>query len=174
MKIVNFISVATIPFVVLIIISYGLLKKVKIYDTFVEGSKEGIETTLRIIPPIVGLIVAIGVFRESGALDILLKVISPITSLFGIPKEVMPLALMRPISGSASLAVVTDSINRYGVDTAIGRAVCIMMGSTETIFYTMAVYFGSVGIKNIRYALPVALVCDLVSLLIAVNIVHIL
>jgi len=168
MDIIRSLSVYAIPAVFLIILSIGVYKEVKVYDIFVEGAKEGITTVVRIIPSLVGLLVAIGVFRASGALDLLIYAAKPLASLLGIPSEALPLAFLRPISGSASLALVSDIIKTYGPDSFIGRLVSTMMGSTETIFYTLAVYFGSVGVKNIRYTLAAALLADLVSVMASV------
>lgn len=142
-----------------------MYREIKVWDAFVEGAKEGIETIVRIIPSLVGLLVAIGVFRASGAFDLIIYAVGPVTSLLGIPPEVLPLALLRPVSGSASLALVSDIMKTYGPDSLIGRVASTMMGSTETIFYTLAVYYGSVGIKNIRYTLGAALLADAVSVL---------
>ncbi|OGO80094.1 MAG: spore maturation protein [Clostridiales bacterium GWC2_40_7] len=157
------ISGYAIPVIFLLILVFGIYKEVKVYDIFVEGAKEGISTIIRIIPTLVGLMVAVGVFKASGALELLVQVFIPLASILGIPPETMPLALMRPVSGSASLALVAEMIQTYGPDTFIGRTASTMMGSTETIFYTLAVYFGSVGIKNIRFTLAAALFADLVS-----------
>jgi len=157
------ISGYAIPVIFLLILVFGISREVKVYDIFVEGAKEGISTIIRIIPTLVGLMVAVGVFKASGALELLVAVFMPVASLLGIPPETMPLALMRPVSGSASLALVAEIIRTYGPDTFIGRTASTMMGSTETIFYTLAVYFGSVGIKNIRFTLAAALFADLVS-----------
>lgn len=168
MQIVNIISVAAIPFMIFVILCFGLTKDVKLYDEFVEGAKEGITTTIRIIPPLVGLLVAIGVFRASGALDLLIYATRPITDLLSIPPEVLPLMFMRPVSGSASQAITFDILKNYGPDTFVGRVASTMMGSSETIFYTLAVYFGFVGIKNIRYTLKVALIAEFVAVICSV------
>jgi spore maturation protein B len=157
------ISTYAIPVIFLLIIFSGIYKNVKVYDVFIDSAKEGIATVLRIMPSLIGLMVAIGVFRASGALDYIIAALDPITSLLGIPSEALPLALLRPISGSASLALVSDIIKTNGPDSFIGRLVSTMMGSTETIFYTLAVYFGAVGIKNIKYTLAAALIADAVS-----------
>lgn len=157
------ISLYAVPVLFLIILGVGLFKDVKVYDAFVEGAKEGITTIIKILPPLVGLMTAVGVFRASGALDSVIFVLTPVASFLGIPAEAMPLALLRPVSGSASLALVADILKAYGPDSHVGRVVSTMMGSTETIFYTLAVYYGSVGIKNIRYTLAAALVADGVS-----------
>ncbi|MGI6776646.1 MAG: spore maturation protein [Acetivibrionales bacterium] len=165
MEIIKTVSAYAIPAIFLLILFSGLYKEVKVYEVFVDGAKEGIQTVIRIIPSLVGLMVAIGVFRASGALDLLVYAARPLASLFSIPQEVMPLAFLRPISGSASLALVSDIIKTYGADSFIGRVTSTMMGSTETIFYTLAVYYGSVGIKNIRHTLAAALFADAVSVI---------
>jgi spore maturation protein B len=154
------ISLYAVPLLFLLILGAGLLKNVKVYDAFVEGASEGISTIIKILPPLIGLLTAVGVFRASGALDFLIYLVTPAASLLGIPAEAMPLALLRPVSGSASLALVSEMIRTYGPDSYIGRVVSTMMGSTETIFYTLAVYYGSVGIRNIRYTLIAALIAD--------------
>ncbi len=154
------ISLYAVPVLFLLILGAGLIKDVKVYDAFTEGASEGISTVIKILPTLIGLLTAVGVFRASGALDFLIYLLTPIASLLGIPAEAMPLVLLRPVSGSASLALVSDLINLYGPDSYIGRVVSTMMGSTETIFYTLAVYYGSVGIKNIRYTLIAALIAD--------------
>ena len=168
MNFINYISIAAIPVIIAIIILFGLINKVKVYDAFLDGAKEGILTIIKIIPALVGLIVAVGVFRASGALNILVGAVKPIFSLIGIPSEVLTLAFMRPISGSASLAIVTDIMNKFGPDSYIGKVACTIMGSTETIFYTLTLYFGTVGIKNIKYTLYTVLITDLIGVLIAV------
>ena len=168
METIKLLSVYAVPAIFLVILSIGMYQEVKVYDVFIEGAKEGIATVVRIIPSLVGLLVAIGVFRASGALDLLIYAFKPIATFFGIPSEAMPLAFLRPISGSASLALVSDIIKTHGADSFVGRVVSTMMGSTETIFYTLAVYFGSVGIKNIRYTLAAALIADAVSVVASV------
>ncbi len=165
MSIIKDLTVFAIPAIFLSILLIGVYKEVKVYDAFVEGTKEGVGTIVKIIPSLVGLLVAIGVFRASGALDLLVYAFTPITKLIGIPSEVLPLAFLRPVSGSASLALVADIMKQYGADSFIGRLVSTMMGSTETIFYTLAVYFGAIGIKNIRYTLLAALIADVAGIL---------
>lgn len=168
MEIVRLLSKYAVPCIFLSILIIGMYRDVKVYDAFVEGAKEGISTIVRILPSLVGLLVAIGVFRASGALDLLIFAATPLAQLVGIPTEALPLAFMRPVSGSASLALVADIVGKYGPDSFVGRVVSVMMGSTETIFYTLAVYFGAVGIKNIRYTLVAALIADTVSVLASV------
>lgn len=168
MGIITNLSAYAIPTILLIILTAGMYKEIKVYDIFVEGAKEGISTVLRIIPPLVGLMVAVGVFRASGALDLVVFAVKPVTDFLRIPSETVPLVFLRPISGSASLALVSDLLKTYGPDSFIGRLASTLMGSTETIFYTLAVYFGSVGIKNIRFTLIAALIADLASVIAAV------
>jgi spore maturation protein B len=168
MNIVKDLSSYAIPAIFLLILTAGIYKDVKVYDVFLESAKEGITTVMKIIPPLVGLIVAVGVFRASGALELVVYATRPMTSLLKIPSESVPLVFMRPISGSASLALVSDIFKVHGPDSFVGRVTSTLMGSTETIFYTLAVYFGSVGIKNIRYTLVAALIADLASVIASV------
>lgn len=156
------------PLIFAVILIAGAIKNVKVYDVFVENAKEGISTIVKIIPSLIGLMVAIGVFRASGALDLIIYATKPIASLLGIPSEALPLAFLRPISGSASLALVSDIMKNFGPDSYVGRVVSTMMGSTETIFYTLTVYYGSVGIKNIRHTLVAALIAEFISVLVSV------
>lgn len=169
-KIVEAISRYAIPFIFVGIVGYALTKKVKVYEVFTEGAKEGFHTAVRIIPFLVAMLVAIGVFRASGAMDLLIKAISPVTNLLRIPAETLPMAFMRPLSGGGAQGVMTDIINTHGPDSLIGRTVAVMMGSTETTFYVLAVYFGSVAIRKNRHSLPVGLLADLAGVLTAIYI----
>ena len=166
--VINTVSAFSIPLAVITIICFGIKKKVPVYDCFVEGAKDGIETTFSIIPPLVGLMISISALRASGAFELIAKFISPLLLKVNMPKEVFPLALLRPVSGSGSLALVSDIFKNYGCDSFIGRCASVMMGSTETTFYTLAVYFGSIGIKNTGYTLKTALTADFCGMLIAV------
>lgn len=165
MEVFKIISAGVIPVLFVLIVVYGLFKRVNVFDCFIEGAAEGLKITIRILPALVGLLAAIAMLRESGALEFIVGLLSPITKFLGIPSEVMPLALLRPVSGSGSLALVTDIVNRYGPDSFAGRVASTMMGSTETTFYTLAVYFGSVGIKNSRHTVKCALIADCVGIL---------
>ena len=148
---------------------YGLVfKKVKVYESFVDGAKDGFDIAVRIIPYLVAILVAIGMFRASGALEILLTTMAPLLQYIGFPPENLPLALMRPLSGSGSLGLLTDLINEHGPDSLIAKIGATMFGSTETTFYVLAVYFGSVGIRKTRHALAAGLIADLVGVLSAV------
>lgn len=168
MSIVQHISSYAFVAIIMLILIAGAFKEVKVWDVFAEGAGEGIKTVLRIMPSLIGLMVSISVFRASGALDLLIFAVKPVTSLLGIPPEAVPLAILRPVSGSASLALISDIMKTYGPDSFVGRVVSTMMGSTETIFYTLAVYYGSVGIKNIRYTLVAALIADAASVIASV------
>ncbi|NMB96981.1 MAG: spore maturation protein [Clostridiaceae bacterium] len=168
MNIIKIVSDYAVPVTILLILVIGLYRNVKVYDIFVEGAKDSITTVIRIIPSLVGLFVAIGVFRASGAMDLLVFAVRPIANLLNIPSEALPLALLRPVSGSASLALVSDILKTHGPDSYIGRVVSTMMGSTETIFYTLTIYCGAVGIKNIRYTLLAALIADGVGIITSV------
>ncbi|HAE92171.1 MAG TPA: spore maturation protein, partial [Tissierella sp.] len=130
--------------------------------------KEGFTTAVRIIPFLVAMLVAIGVFRASGAMDLLTKALSPITNLIGMPGEILPMAFMRPLSGGGAEGIMTDLITTHGPESLIGRMAAVMMGSTETTFYVLSVYFGSVSVKKQRHALPVGLLADLAGLITAV------
>jgi len=172
LSVVSIISVIAIPALVLFVVVYGMIKGVKIYEVFVEGAKEGFNIGVRIIPYLVAMLVAIGIFRAGGAMDILSVFISPVTSLIGMPAELMPMALMRPLSGSGALGVMSEIIKTHGADSLIGRMVSVMMGSGETTFYVLAVYFGSVSVAKTRHAVPAGIVADLVSILATVWIVN--
>jgi len=160
-----------IPILLVGIPFYGLaVKKVKVYESFVEGAKDGFTIAVRIIPYLVAILVAIGMFRASGALDMLLTMLSPILKAIGFPPENFPLALMRPLSGSGSLGLLTDLVNQHGTDSLVAKIGATMFGSTETTFYVLAVYFGSVGIRRSRHALAAGLIADAVGVLSAVYI----
>lgn len=174
MKIINYCSNLAIPLIFLIILLYGLKEKKQVFDMFLEGAKEGIEIVFSIFPTLIGLFVAIGALRSSGIIDLIIKIISPVTNFIGFPKEIMPLAILRPISGSASLAIGTDIMKTYGVDSKIGLIVATIMGSTETTLYTIAVYTSVVKIKKTRFVLWAALIGDFIGILTSVVIWNIL
>lgn len=165
MSAINYLSNLAIPFTILIILVYGLIEKNKVFDTFLDGAKEGIEIVVKIFPTLIGLFVAIGALRCSGILDFIIKLIYPIVNFLKIPTEIMPLAILRPISGSASIAVGSDIMTQYGVDSKLGLIASTIMGSTETTLYTIAVYTSVVGIKKTRFVLVAALIGDLIGML---------
>lgn len=174
MQVINYISSAAIPTVILIILLYGVAEKNKVYDTFLEGVKDGIEIVFKLFPTLVGIFLAVGALRKSGIIDLIIKLISPITNLLKIPNQILPLAMLRPISGSASMAVAVDIMQKYGVDTTIGLITSTIMGSTETTLYTIAVYTSCVGVKKTRFVLFAALIADFVGMITSVVIWQIL
>ena len=173
-SVISIISIAAIPLVLLVFLGWGFIKKVKVYEVFVEGAKDGFLTAVRIIPYLVAMLVAIAVFRASGAMELLTSLIAPVTSLIGMPAETLPMAIMRPLSGSGSLGVMTELMKTHGPDSIIGIMASTMYGSSETTFYVLAVYFGAVSIKNTRHAVPVGLIADVVGMLTAVWIVNLI
>ncbi len=164
-------SSAAIPLIIFTIIVIAAIRKVKVYEEFVEGAKEGFTTAVRIIPYLVAMLVAIGMFRASGAMDILTKAISPLTDALGFPSELMPLAIIRNLSGSGSLGLMTDIMKVHGPDSFLGRLSGAMMGSHETTFYVLAVYFGSIGVKRVRHAALAGIFSDVVALVMSVILV---
>ena len=154
--------------IILLIVVYGVKEKNKVFDDFLDGAKEGLEITISIFPTLIGLFVAIGALRASGVLDILAYVLAPILNVISFPSEVLPLALLRPISGSSSIAVATDIMKNFGVDSLIGTIASTIMGSTETTLYTIAIYTSCVKIKKTRGVLGAALIADVVGILASV------
>ncbi len=162
------ISNYAIPFLLFVIVLIGFFRKVKVYEVFVDGAKEGFDVAVRIIPYLVAMLVAIGMFRASGAMDWLVAILSPLTNLIGMPAETLPVGLMRPLSGSGALGIVTELINTHGPDSFIGRLASTLYGSTETTFYVLAVYFGSVGLRKGRHAVAAGLIGDFTGMIAAV------
>lgn len=156
-----------VPLIIAGVALYGVVKGVDVYDGLVCGAASGIETLVRIAPALVGLLTAVYMLRASGALELAAQALSPLLEGLGLPAELLPLMLVRPISGSAALGVGAELIQTYGPDSALGRTAAVMLGSTETTFYTIAVYFGAVGISRTRYAVPAALCADLMGFLAA-------
>lgn len=145
----------------------GAIKKVPVYDTFVEGAKEGFEIIIRIVPYLVAMIVAIGLLRTSGLLQFIESLISPVLSIFRIPTEILPMALVRPFSGTAAIGVMAEIMKQHGGDAYLSKLAAVVMGSTETTFYVLAVYFGSVGILRTRHAVLTGLLADAVGVIAA-------
>ncbi|QGP93735.1 Spore maturation protein B [Neomoorella glycerini] len=157
-----------IPLVLFFIPLYGYLRGVPVYETFVAGAEDGFKVAVKIIPFLVGMLVAIGVFRASGAMDLFARLLNPVLHLIGVPGEVLPLAIMRPLSGGGALGIAAELIANYGPDSFIGRLASVMQGSTDTTFYVLTVYFGSVGVRRYRYALALGLLADISSLIAAI------
>ncbi len=173
-SIIQIISILAIPMLILVFIGYGAIKRVKIYEVFVEGAKEGFNVAIRIIPYLVAMLVAIGIFRAGGAMEWLISALTPLTNIIGMPAEALPMALMRPLSGSGSLGIMAEIMAVHGPDSFIGILTSTFFGSTETTFYVLAVYFGSVNIRNTRHALAAGLLADISGILGAVFIVKLL
>ncbi|MYN67756.1 MAG: spore maturation protein [Acidobacteria bacterium] len=163
-----------LPALVSALVLYGWVRGVRVYDSLVEGAKQGFDVALRIIPFLVAILVAIGMFRAAGGIDALVAALGPITTLIGMPAEVLPVAVLRPLSGSGSLGVAAEIIQTHGPDSVIGYLASTVYGSTETTFYTLAVYFGAVGIRNTRHTLPACLSADVAGILAATFIVNLL
>ena len=151
------ISLWAIPVLLVVIPFVGIIRRVKVYDVFIEGAKEGFDVAVKIIPFLVGILVAIGMFRGSGAMDLLMAALRPIVVRTGFPAELVPLTILRSLTGSGSLAFTTDLIKTHGPDSVIARMAATLYGSSETTFYVLAVYFGAVGIRRTRHAVPAAL-----------------
>ena len=165
MNILILISDLMVPLIFVFIIFYGYSKKIEIYDVFVEGAKDGLKTILQILPTLIGLMVAVGVLRSSGTLELLEKAITPLAKAIGYPVETVPLTFMRLISSSASTGILLDLYKTYGPDSFTGRFVSVMMSSTETIAYTMSIYFMAVKITKTRYTLHGALVANIAGVM---------
>lgn len=171
MEILSILSLGFIPVLIGFILLYGTFKQVPTYESFVEGGKEGIKIAFSIIPYLVGMLVAISVFRASGALEALTNYLRPAMKYLGIPAEIFPLALIRPISGTAALGMTSDLIAVHGPDSFIGRLASVLQGSTDTTFYVLTVYFGAVGIKKMGDALKVGLLADILGIAVSVIVV---
>ena len=171
---ITLVSYLAVPLVIAVFLTWGLLRRVKVYEVFVDGAKEGFTIAVRIIPYLVAMLVAIGIFRASGAMELLTSALAPVTSLIGMPPEALSMALMRPLSGSGSLGVMTELMKAHGPDSLIGVMVSTMYGSSETTFYVLAVYFGAVGIKNLRHSVLAGIIADIVGMIAAVWIVNLI
>ena len=156
-----------VPILLFLLCAVALRKKENAYDLMLSGAADGMKLLLSILPALILLLTAVTMLRQSGAIEILSQFFAPVFAFFGIPPEAAILVLIRPISGSAALAVGADLMAQYGVDSTIGRTVAIMLGSTETTFYTISVYFGAAGIQKTRYCIPAALIADLTGFVMA-------
>lgn len=163
-------SSLVIPFLILFIVGLGLIKRVAVYEEFVEGAKDGFATAVKIIPYLVAMLFAIAMFRASGAMEGLISIVAPVFSIVGIPSEVLPMAIIRPLTGSGSVGVLSELIAQYGVDSIIVKIAATMFGSTETTLYVLAVYFGAVNINKTSYALQAGLMADFVGFIAAVTV----
>jgi spore maturation protein B len=171
-EVVEFISLWAIPFLLVSIPLYGLIRKVKVYEAFIDGAKEGFDVAVRIIPYLVAILVAIGMFRASGAMDLLTAGVAPVLNAVNFPPELFPLAVMRSLTGSGSLALMTDMVKTFGPDSLLSRMASTMYGSSETTFYVLAVYFGAIGVKRTRHAVPAALIADAIAVIASVAVCY--
>lgn len=172
MSILDSLSLWAVPAMLALIPLWGAIKKVKVYDTFIEGAEEGLQIAVKIIPFLIGMLMALSIFRASGAMELLARAIEPVTSALGFPSEVLTLMIVRPLSGAGALGVTADLLKSHTPDSYIGRLASIMQGSTDTTFYVLTVYFGAVGIRKIRYAAAVGLTADVVGFLAALWAYH--
>ncbi|VAW58443.1 hypothetical protein MNBD_GAMMA11-164 [hydrothermal vent metagenome] len=161
-----------IPLLILFIISHGLIKHIAVYEVFVDGAKEGFSIAVNIIPWLVGMLFAIAIFRASGALDFILSLLSPIANTLGFPPEIIPMGIIRPLTGSGSVGILAELINTHGEDSLTVKTAAVIFGSTETTFYVLAVYFGAVNIKNTRYAVQAGLAADLAGFIAAIAVTY--
>lgn len=161
------IGVLSVPLIMAAIIISGLFNKVKIFDCFTSGAKDGMITVFKIFPSLLGLMVSVYMLKESGVLSFVSNLAEPMLKVLSVPKEVFPLFMMRPVSGSGSLGILSDILSTYGADSYIGKCASVMMGSTETTFYTIAVYYGCINITKTRHTLPCALIADFTGMVIA-------
>lgn len=171
-EIISILSYFVLPTIIVGFPLYGLIKGVKVYESFVEGAKEGFSVAVRIIPYLVAILFAIGMFRASGAMDFLISALEPALSFIGVPPEVLPMALLRPLTGSGSAGIVAEMIAQYGEDSILVKMVATMFGSSETTFYVIAVYFGAVNVRETRHAVPAGLIADFVGVLASVYVVR--
>lgn len=172
MAVISLIGVVMIPLFIVLVLIIATWKRVPTYEAFVEGGKEGVQMAVTLLPFLIGMIVSISILRSSGAIDAAIGLIAPLLSLIGVPAEVTPLAIIRPISGSASLAMTSELIANYGPDSLIGRMASTMQGATDTTLYILTIYFGAVGIKKTKYALKVGLIADLIGIIVTIMIVN--
>lgn len=168
MNILLYLSEFIVPAVILLVVTYGLLEKVKVYDEFVKGAKKGFFTVIKIMPTLIGLMVAVGILRASGFLEFLSGCLGRVTEYIGFPSQLVPLAIVRMFSSSAATGLVLDLFKEFGTDSRIGRIASVMMSCTETIFYTMSVYFMAAKVKKTRYTLAGALVATLAGIIASV------
>ncbi|MBQ9680438.1 MAG: spore maturation protein [Ruminococcus sp.] len=159
---------AVVPIIVTALCVYGLFRRVNIFDSFVEGVKEGFGTVKFIAPTMIALLVAVGTLRASGALDFIAELIRPFAEAVGFPAELVPMGLLRPVSGSGATAILTNILENSGADSFAGRCASVIAGSTETTFYAVTMYYGAAGIKNIRHTLFSALLADFTAMVVSV------
>lgn len=168
----SYITKSIIPIIVVIILFYGMIKGRKVYEWFIEGAKEGLFVCMRIFPYLLAMIVAVQIFKSANLLELVNNIVSPLSRAIGLPEEVVPLVLIKPISGSGAVGMFTEIIKTYGADTFIGLVASVIMGTTETIFYTITVYYGAAKIKRIRHTLWAAVIADITAIIAAITVVN--
>lgn len=161
-----------IPIIVVIILGYGMIKGRKVYEWFLEGAKDGLMVCIKIFPCLLAMLVAVQIFKNANLLELVNKLVAPLSGAIGLPQEVVPLVLIKPISGSGAIGMFTDIIKTYGADTFIGLVASVIMGTTETIFYTITVYYGAAKIKKIRHTLWAAVIADITAIIVAIFVVN--
>lgn len=168
MNLFNYLSIILIPFIIFYIVLYGLIRKKPIFELFMHGCKKGFLTVLEVAPTIIGLFIAIGIFRHSGALTCITKILTPIGNLFHIPAPIIPLSLLKLFSSSGANGLLFDLFKTYGTDSHIGFSACILLSCTETLFYTVSIYFMSIGVKKTRWIIPIGIIISIFSVFISV------
>ena len=168
MKFIEFFSNLAMPLMIVFIVLYGVIERKKVFDIFLDGAKEGIGVVISIFPTLVGLFVAIGALRSSGIIDLIVNFLTPFFNIVNFPTEILPLALIRPISGSSSIAVATDIMKNCGVDSLVGMMASTIMGSTETTLYTIAIYTSCIKVRKTRYIIVASLIADVVGIVTSV------
>ena len=163
-----------LPFLVLVIVGYGIYKQVAVFDVFLDGVKEGLTMTIQIFPTIIAMIISVNIFLKSNILELVINFLNPLFNFLKFPKEILPLAVLRPISGSSSLIILDNILKNYGADSFIGRVASVIQGSTDTTIYILGLYYGSVGVKKIKYSLLVGLMADISCIIIALIVVNLL
>ena len=170
----SYLSKSIIPIIFLLIITYGMFKGRKVYEWFIDGAKEGLKVTLRIFPYLLAMIIAVQIFKEAKLMDLLNNLIAPAANVIGLPKDLIPLIIIKPLSGSGAIGVFTDLIKSVGADTRTGLIASVVMGSTETIFYTITVYFGAIKVRKIRHTLWAAVFADMTAIIMAIFMVNLM
>lgn len=173
-RLLNLISLWALPLILLTVLTFGIFKKVPLYEEFTEGAKDGFKVSVKIIPYLVAIIVGISMLRASGAIEMLASFLAPILTKFNIPADTLPLMIVRSLSGSGALGIFSDIANHLGPDAYATKLSAVMLGSSETTFYVLAVYFGAVGISKIRYALGIGLLADLVGIIAAISVCNLM
>lgn len=173
MSAVETVSLLFIPAFIVFVVIYGLVKKTHVYESFIEGAKQGLSTSFKVMPYVIAFVFAVGLFKAAGGFDLITAALKPVLSFLNVPGEVIPLVITRPFSGSAALGILASILKESGADSFAGRVASTIMGSSETVFYTVALYFGSVGIAKTRHTVPAALIAEAFCLIASVVVCNI-